>query len=378
MIRIGLRARRVLHGGMLLAALACLGSGRGILLASPEEPKPASKDNGKEAPKPAVKPKSKAGPTLDWLTLEVGLAQVRKKYLPAIVQCDARTSESKTGEPSGGAKGANEAEAGDAAPTKPAFLEDVLSDSTLKDTLKRFVLIRVTAADLEKPYPAPPKLDDAQKKDAAKKAVPRAPDKKGKAPVKTAAADDPLPPEDPQAPPVDPALGVPSTIGARLGLSGAQSAIVVLNYWEDSVLAYKEGNPPTRTRLKDELTKVWKVNMIYAEEARKVEPEVEKSKYSSKLGNQRDAVTRVRGYEDAKSQTRMDPNLKKRVNELIQDYRAKAQKAIEEANKLDAAKKYQEAIQSFDKVMADFPFQDILQQANKRKNECLRKLTVGI
>ena len=69
--------------------------------------------------------------------------------------------------------------------------------------------------------------------------------------------------------------------------------------------------------------------------------------------------------------------LKKRVNEVIQEYKAKANEAIGEADKLDREKKYAEAINAFDAVCKNFPFLDILQHANRRKGEILRKVTFG-
>ena len=48
-----------------------------------------------------------------------------------------------------------------------------------------------------------------------------------------------------------------------------------------------------------------------------------------------------------------------------------------EADKLDREKKYAEAINAFDAVCKNFPFLDILQHANRRKGEILRKVTFG-
>ncbi len=348
--------------------LTALLSFRGLASLLGEEPKLAPEDNarGQALPHGAVRAKkARPAPSVDWLTLEVGLTQVRAKRLPALVLCDARTERS-------------EAEAKeDGSGPKAAFFEDILTDTAMKDTVKRFVLIRVTSADMKKRYPLPPEKPQSGKAEAARKDAGEAPEKLAGGRAKAGGGDNPADSPDEKTPPVDSLPDAKGSIGGRLGLSGTQSAIVVLNYWEDSVLTYRESSPPNKSRAREELTRIWKVNLIYAEEAHKVEPEVEKSKYSAKLGNQRDAVLRVKGYEDPRTQTKMDPNLRKDLNSLIQVYKAKAQKAIEQANKLDAAKKYSEAIQAFDKIMVDFPFKDVLEQANRRKNECLRKMTLG-
>jgi len=357
MLRASLDVRRSLRGVGAASLWIAMALADG-LAGQEKEPKPAPKDNPAAKPKEAAKKpaaakaKPKSGPGLDWLGLEPGLAQVRTRRLPGLILLDV------PGEPAGDPP----PPVGEA-PPRPHFLQDVLTDSSLKDTLKRFVLIRIQPADLEKPYPAatPAKAGKGEKAGAKGKAAePKAPEPK--------AAE----PDAGEAPGAD-----VLTVSGKLGLGGQQSALVAISYWEDPQLTYKEGNPPTKSRAREELTRFWKVNGVYAEVARRVEADVEKSKYAAANGNQREATIKIRDHEPAKAQTHMDPVLKKRVNELIQDYRAKAQKAIEDGNKLDQAKKWPEAINAFDKVMTDFPFQDIQQQANKRKGECLRKMTVG-
>lgn len=354
-------ANRELRIGLAWAGVVCAALA-GSARAQVPEPKSGAPDNsrrpdldGKGQDGPGVKEadkkaraKSRPRPGVDWLELEAGLFQVRSRRLPGLILFDL------PGEAPGAAKPSED----DTPP--PHFLEELLTDTGMKETLRRFVLIRIRPEDLGKPYPPLPP-DAAGKKNVGKKA--RADGK--------AVADDP--------PPVtEPAVEAAVTIGARLGLGGQQAALVAINYWESAELTYKDGNPPTRTRLKEDLARFWKVNGVYAEIARRVEPDYEKSKYAAVQKNQREATLKIRDYEAPRWQNQMDPILKKRVNELLGDYRARAQKAIEAANALDQARKWQEAIAAFDKVSTDFPFTDIQKQANIRKGECLRKMTFGL
>lgn len=334
------------------------------------EPKPGSKDNAKPAPAKdqgagAAKAPSRprAAPSLEWLTLEKGLPLLRERKSPGIILLDLRAPEASA--------------PGEGKEAAPYFLEEALTDASVKETVRRFVLIRITKDDLERPYPEAPEGaasaagGDARKKPAVRQGTSRTESSQRVGPNQDQ--------DGAPAAPAPPDGATPArTTGDRLGLAGTQSALVVLSYYEEAVLTYKEGNPPAKSRLKTELLNVWKINKVFADEARKVEPEIEKSKYAAKLKNYRDAVLRIRDYAEAKAQTRMDPKLKKRLGELIAAYRADAQKAIEAGDKLDTAKKYEQAIKAYDKAMTDYPFPDVIQQANVKKNQCLRKLTVGI
>ncbi len=356
---------------------------------------------GEKTPEKPARVRPKDPPAFEWLSLELGLAQVRQKYLPALVLYDrpdessgagiSSPGESAPGAAPGGAPG-GAADGGAGVPVAPAearpasgapsFLDDYLADSAMKDILKHFVLLRVSAEDLKRTYPAPSTPVAASKKKENAGAGDRGADRKKKGSKGSpkspsgsgegTGSDAPTPQEGSAGD-----VSIASTVGAKLGLGGELSALVVLSYWEDAVESYR-GKLPSRTKLKADLSRFWKVNKIYADEARRVEPEMEKSRYAAKLGNQRDAVLKVRSFEDPKAQNRMDPVLKKKVSELIQDYRAKARKATDEADKLDDARKYTQAIEAFDRIMTDFPFKDVLEHANKRKNECLRKLTLGV
>ena len=369
--------RRVsLYGALagLLAVLPGLGWSEPDDVAPPKDrPKAEGKDNAK---KPAddkaapASPKAKAkasAPAYEWLGLEAGLEQVRRKYLPALVLFDAHAGDAARG----GRPEADAAAGGGAAKAEPqAFFEDVLADYGAKETLKRFVLIRLTPEDLHRPYPAASKDEPLDAGPKAKKAGAKA--------AKGAGEEDPGDKDAAGAHGAAPAEGEPvPTVATRLGLAGELSAVVALSYWEEAVLTYKEGSLPTKTRIKSELSRIWKVNQIYATSARRIEPLLEKSRYAAKVGNQREAVLQVRDLEDAKVQKTLDPVLQRKVNKLIIDYRTKAQKSISEGNDLDAQKKYEQAIKRFDEIIVSFPFQDIIQQANKRKSECLRKLTIG-
>lgn len=256
-----------------------------------------------------------------WVPVDEGLGRVRKKYLPAIILFEE--SQSPLGEGGGGN------------PVSPSasFLRSHLSKGRLRSVLKKFVLIRVSREDLKRVYPVASK-------------------------------------EPPGA------LRPLTTIGEELGIQGDHPEIVVLNYWEDDVLRYV-GKLPRLAVLKKKLKLVWKVNKVYAHRGRRVAAELEKSRYAFKLKNRREAVLKVRLFESEKEQELMDPVLKKRVNVAIREYRDLAETAIRKAGKLENKKKFLAALEIYDDVMKDFPFQDIVVFCSKKKNEIHRKLTLG-
>ncbi|HVR73420.1 MAG TPA: hypothetical protein VMT52_03775 [Planctomycetota bacterium] len=333
-----------------------------------------------EKEKPRAKEKPKGAASLEWFPLDLGLAKARPKLLPVIVLF----------EPDAGGAGAAES-----AVPPASFLDEHADDTSTRGILKRFVLIRVGLPDLSKEYPkgglgAEAKKDPESKPAPGKAGAPKGGEaRKGGAkgqgddPVRDddpPAGDEAPDPEDPQDAGGDggvaPAADLAATVAARLGISGEKPALVVMNYWEEVALSYS-GELPTRSELRKHLDRFWKVNGVYAATRRKMDPELEKSRYAFKLGNMREAVLKVVPLEDEKQQNLMDPFLKKRVNELIQDYRAKSKDAIAAANKLDTAEKFDGAIKAFDAIMRDFPFRDVMLHAAKRKGEVLRKWTFG-
>jgi hypothetical protein len=332
-----------------------------------------------EKEKPRAKEKPKGAASLEWFPLDLGLAKARPKLLPILVLFEPA--------PEAGSDA-------DGVPA-PSLLDEHAADTSTRAILKRFVLIRVGLPDLSKEYPKGGLGDEARKNPEGKPAPEKARAPKGGGARKGAARgqdDAPAPGDDPPAggedpDPADPqdaggdggvapAADVAATVAARLGISGEKPALVVMNFWEEAALSYS-GELPSRSELRKRLDRFWKVNEAYAAMRRKMEPELEKSRYAFKLGNTREAVLKVVPLEDEKQQNLMDPVLKKRVNEVIQDYRAKSKDAIAAANKLDTAEKYEKAISAFDAIIREFPFRDVMLHATKRKGEVLRKWTFG-
>jgi len=253
---------------------------------------------------------------LAWVTPEDGFARVRKKSLPAIILFEEpQPPLGRGGDENSGSE-------------STSFLSSHFSKARLRGVLKKFVLIRVSGEDLKREYPAaskqPPGLARA-------------------------------------------------TIGEELGIEGDKPEVVVLNYWEDDVLRYA-GKLPRLSRFKKELTRIRRVNKIYAHRARKVTAALEKSRYAFKLKNRREAVLKIRSFESEKEQNRMDPVLRKRVNDAIQEYRRLADNGIKKAGKLEKKKKFLEAIEAYDDVMKHFPFQDLIVLCSKKKSELLRNV----
>jgi hypothetical protein len=352
-----------------------------------------AKDPGKQAAK--AREKTAKGP--DWLTWDQGLLRARDKYLPVILLFDGQSSSPAKAEaatPEGAKAEAGRAREGegdvkgngdgvprgvpggvpDGAPPKtppsssPSSFEESLANESMKDVLKHFVLIRLEASDLARLYTAPQTPGELSS----------SPGKKGEktAPKKGAGgkADGGAQPDGP--PPTAPLPDAGPALSEKFTLSDGKASLVVLNFREEEVLRYDQELPP-RPTVRTKLTRVWQVNEIYAKEARRVEAELSTSRYAYRLNNYREAVLKVKPFEGKEAQVRLDTVLKKRVNEVIQEYKGKANEAIRDADKLDREKKYTQAISAFDAVCKNFPFLDIMQQANKRKSEILRKLTFG-
>ena len=131
---------------------------------------------------------------------------------------------------------------------------------------------------------------------------------------------------------------------------------------------------PSRSKLRRELSFVTKVNDIQAREARRVEPEIEASRYAFQLGKTRDAVLKVLPFEEKGSRLRMDKVLTERLDRLLEEYKRKAREAMAEGDRLDRDRKHEEAIKTFDRAQREFPFPEVIRQANRRKSEILRKM----
>jgi hypothetical protein len=241
-----------------------------------------------------------------------------------------------------GSDAAGDAEAG--------FLDAHLADVSLRDALKKFVLIRIDPLDLEKPYP--PVTRKSPKKAG------------GKDKDKDEAAD-----------PSDNGSSPAKTVAERLEIKADVPAVLVLSFREDVVRRYA-GEIPVPSKLRKDLSGVWKVNELHAREAKRVEPQIETSRYAYRLGKIREAVQKMLPFEEKASRRLMDAVLDKQVDSLLGEYRSRAKEALADADGLDADSKYEAAIQAFDKAAQDYPFTEVIRTANKRKSEILRKLTL--
>jgi hypothetical protein len=304
---------------------------------SGEEPasgaEPAAPKDKAESPKVRSE-KKKPGADLPWVTLEKGLVAVREKYSAAVIVHDARRA----------ALGAEEA----GAEEEPGFLDGHLTDVSLRDALKKFILIRIEPGDLEKPYPP----------------ISRDPAKKAKKPGGKE-----------EAPDAGEKASPPGSTARKLELEPDVPCLLLLSFREEVVRRY-DRELPVPSRLKRDLANVWKVNEVHAREAKRVEPQIETSRYAYRLGKVREAVQKMLPFEEKDSRRLMDAVLDKQVKSLLDEYRARAKEALAEADDLDADSKYEAAIKAFDKAAQDFPFTDVIRTANKRKSEILRKLTL--
>jgi hypothetical protein len=272
-------------------------------------------------------------------TLAAGLERVRAKRLPAIVLYQRSVA------------------SGLVAPTaptvEPPFFSPILNDSRFRKVLRQYVLIRVEDPDLLKPYPLP----------AGAAAKPGAS-----------------------------SLAETIRVGAVLDLDGDRGTALVLDLRERIVVRYEdrkgkpprgavgEGEPrqlPRPSQLRRELSRIWKVNQLFAKEAARVEPLLEQALYSFRAGEPRAGVLVLRDLEGAKAQRKMDPVLRARVDEAAAEMRAKAQEAMVKADRLDRQRQYFKALDVLDAVLAEFPFKDVAQHATRRQGEILRKLTIG-
>lgn len=334
--------RRSLDRGFRLGLLALLAMG------GPGAPPGAraAEDGSPQAETPRPAPKKKRG-DLEWLSLGPGLVRMREKYLPALVLYDPAVEP-----PKDAAKAAGE----DAAPR--VFLAEHLTDTATRETLRRFVLVRLEEADLEKPYRPPG--GDEQSKDGGKK---KAGENDGEAKGPAGAIEAPPGPTAPAG----------ESVAARLMLTSGRPSLVALSFREEVVRRF-DGELPAKTKLRKDLSFVAKVNDIQAGEARRVEPEIEASRYAFKLGKTRDAVLKVLPFGEKDSRQRMDTVLAKRVDDLIEEYRGKAKEALAEGDRLDKERKHDDAIKAFDKAQKEFPFPEVIRQASRRKSEILRKM----
>ena len=284
-----------------------------------------------------VKPAAGAGEVVklggvEWLGIEDGLESIRQRYQPALVWYAGSSSSDGLG------------------------LLKRLENSSFRRLFSRYVLIRVTAADLGKGYSPRPNGPRPRRKSVKKKG-----------PARPA-----LKPAEKQA-----------TVGEELRLPAREPALVVLDFRERLVERY-DNELPGRDTLSSRLKKILKISEYYARQSRPIEKLLLDSKEAQKLGNQRAAVLKVRALEDPGLRKKMDPVLQSWVATMIRDYRQEARKALDKAIgleregdklKSDSGLKYTKAIDAFEKVAKDYPFKDIVVEANRHSGEILRKMT---
>jgi hypothetical protein len=267
---------------------------------------------------------------VEWLGIEKGLADVRQRYKPALVWYSGSSGKDDLG------------------------LLKRLDHSSFRRLVEKYILVRLTPDDLKKAYPTRPEGPRARR--AAKR----------KPPLK------PLP-----------ALAGAPTVSAELRLPPADPALVVLDFRERLIERY-DRELPGKDALSSRLKKILKISDYYARQGLPFEKLLLESKEALKLGNRRVAVLKVRDLENPSLRKRMDPVLQSWVDKVIRDYRQAARKALEKAIALekegdklksDSGLKYTKAIDAFEKVSKDYPFKDIMVEANRHSGDILRKMT---
>ncbi|MEC8895716.1 MAG: hypothetical protein VX675_05295 [Planctomycetota bacterium] len=267
---------------------------------------------------------------VEWQGIEKGLADVRQRYKPALVWYSGSSGKDDLG------------------------LLKRLENSAFRRLVEKYILIRLTPADLKKAYspkPGGPRTRKAGKRRPALKPLP-------------AAADGP-------------------TVSAELRLPPGDPALVVLDFRERLIERY-DRELPGKDTLSSRLKRILKISDYYARQSIPFEKLLLESKEALKLGNKRIAVLKVRDLESPSLRKRMDPVLQSWVATLIRDYRQAARKALEKAIALekegdklksDSGLKYTKAIDAFEKVSKDYPFKDIMVEANRHSGDILRKMT---
>ena len=266
---------------------------------------------------------------VEWTGVESGLASIRQRYKPALVWFTGNS------------------------PADALGLIKRLESSAFRRLASRYVLIRLTPADLGKRYS--PRPTGPRERKAGRKA--------------------------PGKPPSKPAGG--STIADELRLPAGEPALVVLDFRERLVERY-DRELPGKDALNSRLKKILKISDYYARLSLTFEKLLLESKEALKLGNKRTAVLKVRDLESPALRKKMDPVLQSWVAKVIRDYRQEARKALDKAIALeregdklksDSGLKYTKAIDAFEKVAKDYPFKDIAVEANRHSGEILRKMT---
>ncbi len=270
----------------------------------------------------------KAKRAAPWLNLASGLKKSRKSQQPLLILYTASR------EPAG--------EADKVADLAETF-ESYLRNNTFKRSLRDYVLVGLDPADLDASFP--PRVD----RTAPAKKVGR----RRRIPIREAVA--------------------PEPIGRKLVLHAQKSTLLVLSFREKLVSRYLD-KLPKRSTLRKELTRIAKVNKVFAREDRRVGGILEKSLYAFEAGKRKAAVVLVLPFTKPNSRLRMDDTLKRRVDGVIGQYRKVAATEMKKGDLLDGKRKYKAALDVYEVVLQDFAFPKIRKQAAIRKGEIWRKI----
>ena len=267
---------------------------------------------------------------VEWVGIEKGLAGIRQRYKPALVWYSGSSGKDDLG------------------------LLKRLENSSFRRLVQKYILVRLTPEDLKKTYS--PRPEGPRTRKVGKRQLP--------------------------AKPLPAAAGGP-TVSAELRLPPGDPALVILDFRERLIERY-DRELPGKDTLSSRLKKILKISDHYARQGIPFEKLLLESKDALKLGNKRIAVLKVRDLESPSLRKRMDPVLQSWVATVIRDYRQAARKALEKAIALekegdklksDSGLKYTKAIDAFEKVSKDYPFKDIMVEANRHSGDILRKMT---
>ncbi len=281
------------------------------------------------------KKRQKAKLAAPWLDLGSGLKKSRKSRQPILLLYTATSRDTPSREPATVATD----KVADVAET----FESYLRNNGFKRSLRDYVLISLGPADLDEPFP--PRVDRTPADTRA--------GRRTRLPIREA-----VPPEP---------------IGRKLVLHAGKSTLLVLSFREQLVGRYLD-ELPKRSTLGKELTRIAKVNKVFAKEDRRVGAILEKSLYAFEAGKRKAAVRLVLPFTKPNSRLRMDDTLKLRVDGVIQQYRKVAATEMKKGDLLDDKRRYKEALDVFENVLQDFSFPKIRKQAAIRKGEIWRKI----
>ena len=281
------------------------------------------------------KQRQKAKLAAPWLDLGSGLKKSRKSRQPILLLYTATSRDTTSREPA--------TVATDKVADVAEKFESYLRNNGFKRSLRDYVLVGLDPAELDEPFPPRVEPTAAVKKAGRRKRVP----------TREAVS--------------------PEPIGKKFVLHAEKSTLLVLSFREQVVSRYLD-ELPKRSGLRKNLTRIAKVNKVFAKEDRRVGAILEKSLYAFEAGKRKAAVGLVLPFTKRNSRLRMDDPLKLRVDGVIGQFRKVAATEMKKGNLLDEKKKYKEALDVFEAVLQDFAFPSIRKQAAIRKGEIWRKI----